>query len=49
MIQNDQSQRATTFRTIPFRQQSLIIPWSQPFHLLFVKFTDHKIPTIDRQ
>ena len=40
-INNDPPQRATTLRTIPFRQQSLLVHWSQPFHLVFVEFPTH--------
>ena len=40
-INNDRPQRATALRTIPFRQQSLLVHWSQPFHLVFVEFPTH--------
>jgi hypothetical protein len=29
--------RATTFRTIPFRQDKVVIYWSRPFHLVFTE------------
>jgi hypothetical protein len=29
--------RSTTFRTIPLRQDSVTIYWSQPFHLVFIE------------
>ena len=38
----DSPRRATTLHTISFRQQSLRIHWSQPFHLVFVEFPHHK-------
>ena len=41
VMNNDHPQRATTLRTIPFRQESLLIQWSQPFHLVFVEFPTH--------
>ena len=31
-------QRTTTFRTIPYKQKSIPIYYSQPFHLLFIEF-----------
>jgi hypothetical protein len=34
--------RATTFRTIPIKQDSVMIYWSQPFHLAFIEFPRHK-------
>jgi hypothetical protein len=32
-----QPEQATTFRTIPIRQDNVIIRWSRPFHLVFVE------------
>jgi hypothetical protein len=29
--------RATTFKTLPVRQESVIIHWSRPFHLVFIE------------
>ena len=30
--------RSTTYRTIPVQQDSIVIYWSRPFHLVFVEF-----------
>jgi hypothetical protein len=40
VMNNNQPRRATTFRTIPFKQDSIIIYWSQPFHLVFIEFSN---------
>ncbi|CAF1466728.1 unnamed protein product [Rotaria sp. Silwood1] len=37
IINNDKPKRTTTFRTIPFIQNSLIIYRSRPFHLVFIE------------
>jgi hypothetical protein len=37
VINTDFPVRSTTFRTIPFEQDSLTIYWSQPFHLVFIE------------
>jgi len=41
VIHNNQPRRSTTFRTIPYKQDSLIIYWSQPFHLVFIEFPNN--------
>ena len=41
LINDEHPERATTLRTIPFRQESLLVHWSQPFHLVFVEFPIH--------
>jgi hypothetical protein len=33
------TERTTTFRRIPVKQDSIIIPWSKPFHIIFIEFT----------
>jgi len=30
--------RSTTFRTLPVKQDSVVIYWSRPFHLVFIEF-----------
>ncbi|CAF1047754.1 unnamed protein product [Rotaria sordida] len=37
VIDNASPERATTFKTIPIHQNSIIIYWSRPFHLVFVE------------
>ncbi|CAF4831993.1 unnamed protein product [Rotaria sp. Silwood1] len=37
VIDNAPPERATTFKTIPIHQNSIIIYWSRPFHLVFVE------------
>ncbi|CAF3312330.1 unnamed protein product [Rotaria sp. Silwood2] len=37
VIDNAPPERATTFKTIPAHQNSIIIYWSRPFHLVFVE------------
>ena len=32
--------RATTFKTIPVRQDSVVVHWSRPFHLVFIELVD---------
>jgi hypothetical protein len=34
--------RATTFRTIPIKQDSIIIQWSRPFHLVVIELQSKK-------
>jgi hypothetical protein len=40
VIHDDRPQRVTTLRTIPFKQDSIIIYWPHPFHLVFVEFSN---------
>ncbi|UJR12638.1 hypothetical protein I4U23_016813 [Adineta vaga] len=37
VVKNNIPNRATTFKMIPIRQDSIIIYWSQPFHLVFIE------------
>ncbi|CAF3113962.1 unnamed protein product [Rotaria sp. Silwood2] len=37
VIDNALPERATTFKTIPVHQNSIIIYWSRPFHLVFIE------------
>jgi hypothetical protein len=39
--------RSTTFRTIPVKQDLMMVNWSRPFHLVFIEL--FKRLTIDRQ
>ena len=32
-------QRMTNFQTIPYKQESIVIYWTQPFHLMFIGFS----------
>ena len=34
--------RSTTFKTIPVHQESVVMYWSRPFHLVFVELLDKK-------
>jgi len=34
--------RATTYRSIPFRQDSITVYWSEPFHLVFIELSHKK-------
>ena len=42
--------RTTSFRTIPLTNDSLVIYWSRPFHLLFIEFLDktYYLPPIEQ-
>ena len=40
IIANDRPVQTTTFRSIPFKRDSITIHWSHPFHLVFLEFTD---------
>ncbi|CAF4970062.1 unnamed protein product [Rotaria sp. Silwood1] len=37
VINNSAPMRTTTFRTIPLTKSSLVVYWSQPFHLVFIE------------
>ncbi len=49
IIMDDKPGRATTFKTIPLRQDSIIIYWSQPFHLTFIELLNKIYYLVDIQ
>jgi len=39
VLTQEQPRRATTFRSIPFKRESIVVHWPQPFHLVFIEFS----------
>ena len=49
VLNHEPQRRATTFRTLPYKQNSITVHWTDPFHLVFIELLTRRYYLVDAQ